>query len=259
MSGYIYQFESGSKTYIKLVLRAGYIGIGLISKKFYSRSCVLIHLSCYHNSYQKSPVDHNDWSRSACSLEQKEKRCRPRLCHPSLHSRGWVRRFRRRYRCNRSGATPYHLAEKFNVHHYAVIDLIEEVAKEQDNFDDNVAQLLARLEKLSSKEPSAGSSLFKSTTKQLKHLQKGLSSVSDSVSSLAPEDNVCLFQQHKERLTDMKRELAARRRELLSADSGEIDVSLDAIEQDIFEYSLYVRKLLRSRSASTTSPTPESK
>ena len=87
------------------------------------------------------------------------------------------------------------LVEEFKVHHYAVIDVIEEegdLAKEQDildKFDDNVAQLLARLEKLSSKEPSAGSSLSKSTTKQLKHLQvrKLLRSRSTSTASPAPD------------------------------------------------------------------------
>ena len=83
--------------------------------------------------------------------------------------------------------------------------------------------------------------------------------MSDSVSSLTPEKDVCLLQQYEERLTDMKWELPAMRHERLSADSGEIDASLDAMEQDIFECSLKVRKLLRSRSTSTASPAPDVK
>ena len=160
------------------------------------------------------------------------------------------------------------LAEEFKVHHYAVIDLIEdddELAKEQetlDNFDDDVAQLISRLEKLVTKVPSTGSSLHKVATKRIKLLQRRLSSVSDSIGSLTPkEDCVCLLQQQEEHLTDMKRELAVVRNELLSADyedAGEFDDALDTIEKGIFDCSLRVRKLLRSQNAGTASPSPVS-
>ena len=82
------------------------------------------------------------------------------------------------------------LAEEFKVHHYAVIDLIEDegdLAKEQetlDNFDSDVAQLITRLERLASRKTSTDSNLSKIATKRLKHLQRGLSSVSDNINSL---------------------------------------------------------------------------
>lgn len=65
---------------------------------------------------------------------------------------------------NRLTARLQTLAEEFKVHHYVVIDLIEDegdLAKEQetlDNFDDDVTQLISRLEKLASSEPSTGPS-----------------------------------------------------------------------------------------------------
>lgn len=88
-----------------------------------------------------------------------------------------------------------------------------------DNFDDDVAQLISRLEKLASREPSTASSLSK-VTKRLKHLQRRPSSVTDSISSFTSEEgSVCLLQQHEEYIIDMKRELAAIRNELLSENS----------------------------------------
>ena len=160
------------------------------------------------------------------------------------------------------------LAEEFKVHHYAVIDLIEDdddLAREQDTldtFDDDVAQLVSRLEKLATKMPAVGSSVPKVTTKRLKHLQKRLSSASDTISSLAPdEDHVCLLQQHEEQLTDMKREHGVIRNEVLSADceeTGEFDEVLETVEEDIFACSLQIRKLLRSQSISTVSSSPVS-
>ena len=67
------------------------------------------------------------------------------------------------------------LAQEFKVHHYTLIDLIEDegdLVKEQDaldNFDDDISQLVTRFERLASREPSTSSCLSEVTTKRLKH------------------------------------------------------------------------------------------
>ena len=154
------------------------------------------------------------------------------------------------------------LAEEFKVHHYTVIDLIEDegdLAKEQetlDNFDDDTAQFITRLEKLASKPPSTGPSTSMVAIKHLRHLQRRLSSVSDSIRSLTSEEgNVCILQQHEEHLSEMKLELGSVRHDLISSNcenTSEVDELLDSTERNILDCSLQVRKLLRSQSTASS-------
>ena len=149
------------------------------------------------------------------------------------------------------------LAEEFKVHHYAVIDLLDDegdLAKEQDifdNFDDDVAQLVTHLERLAAKRSSTGPSACAVAIKHLRNLGRRLSSVSGDIGSLSPgEDNVCVLQQHEEHLSEMKRELASVRRDVISSDcedTSEADDLLDTTERNILDCSLKVRKLLHTQ------------
>ena len=155
------------------------------------------------------------------------------------------------------------LAEEFKIHHFAVIDLIddeEELAAQQtilDNLDDDVTQITVGLEALTTKGTSTTNNVAKVALKRLRYLERGFTSVSDSLESLDEEENTCLLQQHRDRLTDMRKELSDIRQEFLSVDhedTREFDELLDRFEQTLFDLSLKIRKLLRPV-ATATAPT----
>ncbi len=142
------------------------------------------------------------------------------------------------------------------MHHFAVIDFIddkdeEELANQQsklDDFDDDVAQITARMEELAARRPPAVDKVANVTFKRLKYLERAFAIVSENLSSLDTGDNTCLLQQHQEHLQDLKKELSDVHQEYMSADHGEFDsISiLDMLKGGHFTLSLQVRKLLRS-------------
>ena len=90
----------------------------------------------------------------------------------------------------------------------------------------------------------------------MKHLDKGIVAVFDSISSLsAGDDKICLLQQLQEQLSDFKSELSDIRRSLLSfsvEDDRHLNQLLTRTEKGIFDCSLEIKKLLHSH------PTPSS-
>ena len=157
------------------------------------------------------------------------------------------------------------LSEEFKVHHFAVIDFIddedeEELASQQlmlDTLDDDVAQITARLEELAARRPPAVDKVANVTFKRLKYLERAFAIVSENLSSLDTGDNTCLLQQHQEHLQDLKKELSDVHQEYMSADhedTGEFDSMLDMLKGAHFTLSLQVRKLLRSVDSATPPP-----
>ena len=149
------------------------------------------------------------------------------------------------------------------MHHFAVIDFIEdeeELANQQsklDDFDDNVAQITARLEELAARRPPAVDKVANVTFKCLKYLERAFAIVTENLSSLDTGDNTCLLQQHQEHLQDLKKELSDVHQEYMSADhedTGEFDSMLDMLKGAHFTLSLQVWKLLRSVDSATPPP-----
>ena len=154
------------------------------------------------------------------------------------------------------------LVAEFKVHHYSIIDLLEDedaLEREQeilDDHEDEVAPLIVRLDKVVTTCSSSDSNQVKIATKRLKHLDKEIVAVFDSVSSLsAGDDKICLLQQLQEQLSDFKSELSDIRRSLLSfsvEDDRDLNQLLTRTEKGIFDCSLEIKKLLHSH------PTPSS-
>ena len=99
--------------------------------------------------------------------------------------------------------------------------------------------------------------------RKLQHLEKSLSSASETVSSLTSHSkDICRLQQHEEQLSDYKKDLADFRNSLLSLDLTEGDESLElhaTLEKLFFDCSLQIKELLRPHAPPhepTTAPTP---
>ena len=105
------------------------------------------------------------------------------------------------------------------------MDLLDDdtdLDREQESLDkheDEVAQLAVRLERFVIACSSTDINLLKIATKRFRHLEKRITSVFDSISSLPPDDdNVCLLQQHEESMTELKKELSDVRSSVMSFD-----------------------------------------
>lgn len=153
------------------------------------------------------------------------------------------------------------LAEEFKLHHYSVIDLLdgeEDLAREQEIFDEqdeDVSQLALRLEGVISTCPASDPSQCKIATGRLKHLEKRLSSIFSSVTSFPADGDVCLLQQFEEQLSDFKTEFSDIHRGLISLDvddTSELGGLLAHVEKAIFDRGLEIRRLLHSRSSSSS-------
>ena len=99
------------------------------------------------------------------------------------------------------------LSEEFKVHHFAVIDFIddedeEELASQQSMLDTLDDQITARLEELAARRPPGVDKVANVTfnCKRLKYLERAFASVSENLSSLDTG-----LQQH---LQDLKKELS---------------------------------------------------
>jgi len=122
------------------------------------------------------------------------------------------------------------LDKDFKVHHFAIVDLIEDEESLQgeqealDNHDDDVTQLGVRLQQLISACSSpSDSNPRKVPLKRLSRLQKILSSISDSITSLPTgSDGMCLHQ-YEEQLSEMKGELSDIRNGLFAFDLEDTD------------------------------------
>ena len=124
------------------------------------------------------------------------------------------------------------LNSEYKVHHFPLIDLIEDEAvlqREQedlDNHDDVVFDVSVCIEKLvnSCTTATKGPDIHKTSSHRLKYLQKNLLAVRDKISELSegPEDK-CHLKQHEEQLADYKKDLADLQTQLLSLDISDED------------------------------------
>ena len=124
------------------------------------------------------------------------------------------------------------LNSEYKVHHFPLIDLIEDEAvlqREQedlDNHDDVVFDVSVCIEKLvnSCTTATKAPDIHKTSSHRLKHLQKNLLAVRDKISELSdgPEDK-CHLKQHEEQLADYKKDLADLQTQLLSLDISDED------------------------------------
>ena len=133
--------------------------------------------------------------------------------------------------------------------------------KTLDQHDDDVTTLTVRIQRLitlSSTTPT-NSDHRKVLMRKLQHLEKSLSLVNETVSSLSSRsEDVCRLQQHEEQLSDYKKDLADFRNSLLSMDLEEGDelLALHAtLEKRFFDCSLQIKELLRPH-AHAHDPTP---
>ena len=155
------------------------------------------------------------------------------------------------------------LVAEFKVHHYGIIDLLEDAEDLEgqqavlDAHDDNVAQLAARLEKLVTTCSSKDSSQPKIASKRLKNLEKGLAAILSGTSSLpSGEDRICLLQQYEEQLSEFKAEFSSIRHSLFSfdlEDTSTLSVLLTHVEKSLFDCSLEIKKLLRAHAPTSSS------
>ena len=142
------------------------------------------------------------------------------------------------------------LESQFNVHHFSVIDVIDEgddttLGKEQDildEHDDEVSALTIRLQKLITTCSSISApDARKMPVRKLTRLEKNLAAMNKRIDSLTGgEDESCLIQQFEEEVVDLRRELGNARDDLLPLDlddSDELCVSLAKLEM-IFNCSL---------------------
>ncbi len=156
------------------------------------------------------------------------------------------------------------LDNEFKTHHLALVDLTDDeeaLGKEQDALDahdDDISRLAERIQAVISaysreSVDSLSSSSAKLLTKRLLHVQKGVSSVRESVSTMSTTSvDVCRLQQHEEQMADYKDELRSLSREILSLDLEEGDALLDseaALTKAIFDCSVEIKRLLQSRSS----------
>ena len=125
------------------------------------------------------------------------------------------------------------LNSQYKVHHFALIDLIEDEAilqREQenlDNHDDVVSDLSVHIQRLINSCTTATMSpdiRKKTSLRRLEHLQKNLLAVRDKIRELSncPED-MCHLKQHEEQLADYKKDLADLQTQLLSLDISDED------------------------------------
>ena len=161
------------------------------------------------------------------------------------------------------------LDSEFKVHHYALVDIIDDddlSSKEQetlDEHDDEIAELAIRIKKLISLCTATPDSNFrKVATRKQTRISKGVAAITEAIGSLTgSSDDVCLLHQYEEQLRDYKKDLSDIRDSLLSQDLDESDelYTLQAkLEKEMFDCSLQIKKLLlTSRRLPESTPTPD--
>ena len=160
------------------------------------------------------------------------------------------------------------LDAEFRTHHLSIIDLTEEeeaLTEEQqalDDHDNQVSELNIRIQRLTSLlTPSSASNLRKSSLRRLAHLKVKIASIRGSIEVVTNnDDGVCTLQQYQEQIADLKKELKEIQSPLLEVDLERSDPLIeaqDAVERDIFQCSLAIKKCLHSTAVIKPSATPE--
>ena len=164
------------------------------------------------------------------------------------------------------------LDSDFKLHHYALIDLIddtESMLKEQDildGHDDEMATLSTRIKRLIAVCDS--SSKFgprKIASRKLVRLERNLFTINERIGSLSGgPDDVCLLHQYEEQLHDLKVELKDICSVLLSLgveESDQLYTSQTQLDKELFDCSLKIKRLLfpSGQTLDSTPPSPDSK
>ena len=159
------------------------------------------------------------------------------------------------------------LDSDFKLHHYAFIDLINDIEtmlKEQDipdGHDDEMATLSTRIKRLIVvSDSSSESGPHKIASRRLAHLERNLSTVNEGIGSLSGgPDEVCLLHQYKEQLCYLKAELGDVCSVLLSLgveESDELYTSQTQLDKELFDCSLKIKRLLFPSACSLDSTPP---
>ena len=143
----------------------------------------------------------------------------------------------------------------FKLHHYALIDALDDeavLAREQetlDQHDDDIAELAVRVEQLIADSDSASESGTKQiASRRLSCLKSNLSAVCSAMSELTGDPaETHLLHHYQEELSDFKKELGDIRHTLMSLGlrkEDELETSMVALDKEIFDSGLHVKKLL---------------
>ena len=147
------------------------------------------------------------------------------------------------------------LDSDFKLHHYALIDLIDDaetMLKEQDildGHDDKMAILSTRIKRLILVcDSSSESGPRKIASRRLARFERNLSTVNERIGSLSEgPDDVCLLRQYEEQLCDLKAELGDLCSLLLSLgveESDELYTLQTQLDKELFDCSLKIKRLL---------------
>ena len=163
------------------------------------------------------------------------------------------------------------LDAEFKTNHFSLIDLIDNkttLATEQETpeqHDDDVTALAVHIQQVLTMSSATPTHIDQRMVlaRKLQHLEKNLSPVSETIGSLTShsKDN-CHLQQHEEKLSDYKKDLADFRNGLLSLDLTEGDELLElhaTLEKHFFDCSLQIKELLQPYAPThepTSAPTP---
>lgn len=160
------------------------------------------------------------------------------------------------------------LSAEFKMHHYALIDLVEErdLGREQDVFDEHeekLSNLTVALEQIISDCKSGSKTVTVSQLeKRLHHVERNLDSVvaTVDVEAVRSKIDVCLLQQYEDQLTDIKTELSSIAREIITLDFDATALSdLEAkLSKRRFDTSLKLRCALQ-KDKLTDSSKPDEK
>ncbi len=149
----------------------------------------------------------------------------------------------------------------FRKHHMAIIDALtsDEAAvpeqEELDRHDEEVTDLIMRLQALSTPISDATNQGRPFALRQLAQLQAKLTAIGDDISTLTANPNdVPLVYLYQEQLTELKRELSDVRNNVISVtvdDSDPLNDTIKRQEKLIFDMAVIVKRLIYSPGTTT--------
>ena len=155
----------------------------------------------------------------------------------------------------------------FKFHHFAVVDTLDDegsLAKEQetlDQHDDDIAELAVRIEQLIATSDSASESgARKTASRRLSCMNSNVSAIRSAITELTGDPaETHLLHHYQEQLSDFKKELGDIRHSLLSLglrEGDELEASAIALDKEIFDGGLQVKKLLYTPRACPIAESP---
>ncbi len=152
---------------------------------------------------------------------------------------------------------------EFKTYHYTVVDLVDEGSEEGeqivlDQNDDKIASLTVRIRRLispvlTSTTPPiiAEPALARCLSRRLAHLGGEIQEIVRTIDSVAPDSDVdsCLLRQYEEQLANLKTELTAASREIVSLaeDEGDLIGEHARLSKAVFDVCLKIKRLLQGK------------